>query len=85
MMVGNDVADDGCELVIYGMVDLLAHRTLGDIVSDETLRDLVPRELFAESKVCSTISELAIAAAMDRVESRGDIVCGNYGNGVLGS
>ena len=61
MMVGNDVEDDGCELVIYGMVDLLAHRALGDTVSDETLRDLVPRELFAESKVGSTIADVVFA------------------------
>ena len=38
---------DGGELVIHRMADLLAHRTLGDIVSDKTLRDLLARDLFA--------------------------------------
>ena len=51
------------------MADLLAYRALSDVVSDEALRDLVARELFAEGKVCSTITEVAIAAAMDEVES----------------
>ena len=47
----------------------MAYRALSDVVSDEALRDLVARELFAEGKVCSTITEVAIAAAMDGVES----------------
>ena len=62
-------ADDGGEFVIHRMADLLAHRALSDVVSNEALRDLVARELFAEGKVCSTITEVAIAAAMDGVES----------------
>ena len=44
-------AHDGGELVIHRMADLLIHRTLGDIVSDKTLRDLVASELFTEGEV----------------------------------
>ena len=51
------------------MADLLAYRALSDVVSDEALRDLVARELFAEGKVCSAITEVAIATTMDGVES----------------
>ena len=51
------------------MEDLLAHWALSDVVSDEALRDLVARELFAEGKIGSTITEVAIATAMDGVES----------------
>ena len=47
----------------------MAHRTLSDVVSDEALRDLMAREVFAEGKVCSTITEVAIATTMDGVES----------------
>ena len=36
IMVNIVDADDGWELVIHRMVKLLAHRTLGDIVSDGT-------------------------------------------------
>jgi hypothetical protein len=56
------------------MADLLAHRALSNIVSDEALWDLVTRELFAAGKVCSAITMVTIAAAMDGVESRGDVV-----------
>ena len=68
MMVNVVGADDGSELVVHGMSDLLAHRTFGNIVGDETLGDLVTRELFAESKVCGTISEVAIAITMYRIK-----------------
>ena len=52
----------------------MAHRTLSDVVSDEALRDLMAREVFAEGKVCT----------MDGVESGADVVFGDDGNGVLG-
>jgi hypothetical protein len=68
MMVNVVGANDGSKLVVHGMSDLLAHRTFGNVVGDETLGDLVARELFAESKVCGTISEVAIAIAMYRVK-----------------
>ena len=42
------------------------------------------RELFAEGKVGSTITKVTIAAAMDGVESRGDIVFGEESNRILG-
>ena len=51
------------------MSDLLAHRTFGNVVGNETLGNLVARELFAESKVGSTISEVSIAIAMYRIKS----------------
>ena len=41
------------------------------------------RELFAEGKVGSTITKVTIAAAMDGVESRADVVFGDEGNRVL--
>jgi hypothetical protein len=50
------------------MSDLLAHRTFCNVVGNETLGDVVARELFAESKVCSTISKVSIAIAMYRVK-----------------
>ena len=68
MMVNVVGSNDGSELVVHGMSDLLAHRTFGNVVGDETLGDLVARELFAESKVCSTISKVSIAIAMYRVK-----------------
>ncbi len=68
MMVNVVSANDGSELVVHGMSDLLAHRTFSNVVGNETLGDLVVRELFAEGKVCSTISEVSIAIAMDRVK-----------------
>ncbi len=68
MMVNVVGANDGSELVVHGMSDLLAHRTFCNVVGDETLGDLVAREQFAESKGCSTISEVAIAIAMYRVK-----------------
>ncbi len=68
MMVDVVGADDGSELVVHGMSDLLAHRTFCNVVGDETLRDLVARELFAEGKVGCTISEVSIAIAMYRVK-----------------
>jgi len=69
MMVGNDVADDGCELVIYGMVDLLAHRALGDIVrSTCTAYSKNPRRILLQwdsalenitSQGCGALAKLA--------------------------
>ena len=77
-MVVNIVGpDDGSELIIHGMSYLLAHRTLGYIVSVKSLRNLVTWELFAESKISSAISEVSIAAAMDRVKGRGDVITSN--------
>ena len=68
MMVDIVGAYDGGEFVIHGVADLLAHRAFSDIVSDKALRNLMTWELFAESKVGSAISQVTIAAAMDRVE-----------------
>ena len=68
MMVNVVGADDGSELVVHGMSDLLAHRTFCNVVGDETLGDLMARELFAECKVGCTISEVSIAIAMYRVK-----------------
>ena len=56
MMLNIVGADDGSELVIHGMSDLLADRTLSNIVSDKSLGDLMTWELLAESKVSSTVS-----------------------------
>jgi len=56
------------------MTDLLVHMTFGDIISDEMLGDLVTRKLFAEGKVGCMITKVTIAAVMNGVESRGDIV-----------
>jgi len=72
-------AHDGSEFVIHRMADLFAHRTFGDIVSNETLGDMMTRALFAEGEVGSAITKATIAAAMDGVESRADIV---FGEGV---
>ncbi len=60
----------------------MAHRAFSDIVSDKALRNLMTWELFAESKVSSAITKVAIAAAMDGFESRADVVFGDNGNGV---
>jgi hypothetical protein len=68
MMVNVVGADDGSEFVVHGMSDLLAHRTFCNVVGDEALGNLVARELFAEGKVCSTISEVSIAITMYRVK-----------------
>ncbi len=65
------------------MADFLAHRTFSNIVSDKALRNLMAWELFAESKVGSTITKVTIAAAMHRFESRADVVFSDNGNGVL--
>jgi len=51
MVIDVNGEHDGGEFVIHRMADLLAHRTLGDIVGDKALRDLVTRELFAEGEV----------------------------------
>jgi hypothetical protein len=67
MMVDVVGTHDGSELIVHGMSDLLAHRTLSNVVSNEALGNLMARELFAESKVSSTISEVSIAITMDRV------------------
>ena len=67
MMVDVVGTHDGSELIVHGVSDLLAHRTLGNVVSNEALGNLMARELFAESKVSSTISEVSIAITMDRV------------------
>ena len=64
VMVNVVGTNDGSELVVHGMSDLLAHRTFRNVVGNEALGDLVARELFAESKVGSTISEVSIAIAM---------------------
>ena len=58
MMVNVVGTHDGSELVVHGVSDLLAHRTFGNVVSNEALGNLMARELFAESKVSSTISEV---------------------------
>ncbi len=76
-------AHDGSVLVIHGMADLLAHGTFGDIVSNKALGDLMARELFAEGEVGSSITKVTIAAAMDGVESRADVVFDDDGNRVL--
>ena len=68
MMVNVVGTHDGSELIVHGMSDLLAHRTFSNVVGNEALGDLVARELFAESKVGSTISEVSIAIAMYRVK-----------------
>ena len=68
MMVDVVGTHDGSELIVHGMSDLLAHRTLSNVVSNEALWNLMARELFAEGKVSSTISEVSIAITMDRVE-----------------
>ena len=83
MMIDVVGAYDGGEFVIHGMADLLAHRTFSDIVSDNALRNLMAWELFAESKVGSAISQVTIATAMDRFESRADVVFSDNSNGVL--
>ena len=83
MMVDIVGAYDGGEFVIHGVADLLAHRAFSDIFSNKALRDLVTRELFAESKVGSAITKVTIAAAMDRFESRADVVFSDNSNGVL--
>ena len=83
MMVDVVGAYDGGEFVIHGVAYFLAHRTFSDIVSDKALRDLVTRELFAEGKVGGSITKVTIAAAMDGVESRADVVFSNDGNGAL--
>jgi hypothetical protein len=84
MMVNVVGTDDGSELVVHGMSDLLAHRTFSNVVSNETLGDLVTRELFAESQVGSTISEVSIAIAMDKVKGGCNVIFSDYGNGGFG-
>ena len=74
---------DGGEFVVHGVANLLAHRAFSDIFSDKAVRDLVTRELFAESKVGGAIAKVTIAAAMDGFESGGDVVFSDDGNGVL--
>ena len=69
MMVDVVGAYDGGELIIHGVADFLAHRTFSDIVSNKALGNSVTRELFAEGKIGSSITQVTIAAAMDRVES----------------
>ena len=59
MMVNVVGTNDGSEF---------AHRTFSDVVSNEALGDLVARDLIAEYKVGSTISEVTIAIAMDGVK-----------------
>ena len=49
MMVDIVGANDGSELVVHCMADLLAHCTFSNVVSDKALGKLVARELFAES------------------------------------
>ena len=68
MMVNVVGTHDGSELIVHCMADLLAHRAFSNVVGNEALGDLMARELFAESKVSSTISEVSIAITMDRVE-----------------
>ena len=67
MMVNVVGTNDGSELIVHCMSDFLAHRTFSNVVGNEALGDLVARELFSESKVGSTISEVSIAIAMDGV------------------
>ena len=76
-------AHDGGELIIHGVANLLADRTFSNIVSNKALGNLMAWELFTESKVSSSITEVTIAAAMDGVESGADIVFSYDGNGVL--
>ena len=76
-------AYDGGEFVIHGVADLLAHRAFRDIVSNKALRNLMAWELFAESKVGGAITQVTIAAAMDRFKSRADVVSGDNSNGIL--
>jgi hypothetical protein len=68
MMVNVVGTNDGSEFVVHCMSDLLAHRTFSDVVSNEALGDLVARDLIAEYKVGSTISEVIIAIAVDGVK-----------------
>ncbi len=68
MMVNVVGTHDGSEFIVHCMSDLLAHRTFSNVVGNEALGDLVARELFAESKVGSTISEVSTAIAMYRVK-----------------
>ena len=69
MMVNVVGTNDGSKFIVNGMSVFLAHRAFSDIVSDKALGDLVTRELFAESKVGSTISEVTIPITMDGVKS----------------
>ena len=66
MMVNVVGTHDGSEFIVHCMADLLAHRTLSNVVSNEVLGDLMARELLAEGKVGSAISEVSIAITMDR-------------------
>ena len=84
MMVNVVGTYDGSELIVHGMSDLLAHRTFGNVIGNEALGNLMARELFAESKVSSTISEVSIAITMDRVEGGGNVIFGDDCNGCFG-
>ena len=83
MMIDVVGAYDGGEFIIHGVADLLADRTFSNIVGNKALGDLVAWELFAEGKVGSSITEVTIAAAMDRFKSRADVVFGDNSNGIL--
>ena len=81
MMINVVGTDDGGELIVHGMANLLTHRALGDIVSDESLRNLVAWKILAQGNIGSTISEVSIAAAMNRVEGCCDVITGNDSDG----
>ena len=56
-------AHDGGELIIHGVANLLADRTFSNIVSNKALGNLMAWELFAESKVSSSITEVTESRA----------------------